>query len=58
MTNCAKYILPFVISTAIINIIFLYRYASIEYNIESDTDIVIRKLNSIEEKIDTLINKE
>jgi hypothetical protein len=58
MQDSLKLLIPLVAITAAINIYFLYRYNSIEYNLEVDTDITIRKLNAIEEKINTLINKE
>lgn len=47
-----KFSLPIICIVAAINIYFLYRYSGIEYSIQTDTDVIIRKLISLEQKID------
>lgn len=58
MKDYSGMILALVGLTAVVNAFFFLRYNTLEYNIEVDTDVVIRKLKSMEEKIDTLINKQ
>lgn len=40
-----------------INIYFLYRYSGIEYSVQTDTDVIIRKIIELENKIDFLIKE-
>jgi hypothetical protein len=51
MCYYSKITLPVVITVAVINIYFLYKYSGLEYNVETDTDVIIRKLIALEEKI-------
>ena len=43
--------IPLLLTVAAINIYFLYRYSGIEYSIATDTEVIVRKLISIEESI-------
>ncbi len=45
---------PLLMSVAAINLYFLYKYSGIEYSIATDTEVIIRKLISLEEKIQEL----
>lgn len=40
--------------TLLINLWSIYRYNSLEYNIESDAEIMIKKIIELENKIDIL----
>jgi len=51
MCYYSKITLPIVITVAAINIYFLYKYSGLEYSVATDTDVIIRKLISMEEKI-------
>ena len=53
-----KITLPIIFGIAVVNLYFLYRYSGLEYNIETDTNVVIRKLISLENMIKLLDKKE
>ena len=54
MCYYSKITLPAVILVTAINIYFLYRYSGIEYSVQTDTDVIMRKLISIESKVNRL----
>lgn len=41
--------IPLLCTVAAINLYFLYKYSGIEYSIATDTEVIIRKLISIQE---------
>ncbi len=54
MCYYGKVALPTILVVAAINIYFLYRYSGIEYSVQTDTDVIMRKLISIESKVNRL----
>lgn len=58
MLSESKYILALLGLNVAINLIFLYRYSTLEYNIEVDTDIIVRKVIGLEAKINKLMQNE
>lgn len=54
MCYYGKITLPAIVIVAAINIYFLYRYSGIEYSVQTDTDVIMRKLISIESKVNRL----
>lgn len=51
MCSQNKFTVPVLCLIAAINFYFLYRYSNIEYSIATDTEVIIRKLISIENRL-------
>ena len=58
MQSDTKYILVLLGINTLANLIFLYRYSNIEFNLQTDTDIIVRKIIGLENKLSKLAGRQ